>query len=169
MLLLLLPASSMSAAAQPRQALPFDYNWRFKRGDPAGVRGPALVCTQRRVIVSEHRTSAHPHTHSFQHQWHVRFECAVADCSRLHIMFTLAFQCCAPLCVVFVAYSRLHVMLTVCLRLRLRVESLGSCGSVKCRICSHSSGHPIDPLVGVSVSDIMFALAFVFENTRGAR
>jgi hypothetical protein len=93
----------------------------------------------------------------------------VADCSRLHIMFTLAFQCCAPLCVVFVAYSRLHVMLTVCLRLRLRVESLGSCGSVKCRICSHSSGHPIDPLVGVSVSDIMFALAFVFENTRGAR
>ena len=41
--------------------------------------------------------------------------------------------------------------LTARLRLRLRVRfaSLEFRGSVKCRICPHSSVHPIDPLVGV--------------------
>ena len=40
---LLASAAAATVAVPPiRQAMPFDYNWRFKRGDPAGVH-PALT------------------------------------------------------------------------------------------------------------------------------
>ena len=44
MLPLLLASAAAVASSPPpaREAMPFDYNWRFKRGDPAGVR-PALT------------------------------------------------------------------------------------------------------------------------------
>ena len=42
----------------------------------------------------------------------------------------------------------------------MRVVSLGPSGIVKCLICPHSSGHPIDPLVGVSVTVCSHSVLF---------